>query len=103
MMQILFSHSRMVTVTDDWFPCYPINQVELSLSLTHFSKCESWDDHYMAKISAWGMDDHGVEIEYIANNYQDAVHSYEKLSKLYRSVPNGVDMHWFFENGFSVA
>lgn len=102
-MQKIFSHSRMVTVTDDWCPCYPENQVEVSLYMAYFTKCKSWNDHYVTKISAWGMDDHGVEIERTFNNHRDAVDFYEELYELYISIPNGVNMHWFIEHGFMPA
>lgn len=102
-MQKLLSRSRMITVTDDWYPCYPGNQVELSICLMHFTKCESWNEHYVVKISAWGMDDTGVEIYEETDDYHTAVRTYAKYLRLYESIPDGKDRHWFIENGFEIA
>lgn len=93
----------MLTVTDDWFPCYPNNQIKLSVFLIHFTRCESWDEHYMIKINAWGMDDRGVEIEKETNDYLYAIRIYKELLRLYESIPDGVNLHWFCNNGFSIA
>ena len=102
-MQTLFSSSRLLTVTDDWCPCYPGNQIELSIYLTHFTKCESWDEYYMIKISAWGMDDKGVEIYEKTDDCHKAIRTCAKYLKLYKSIPDGIDKHWFIENGFEIA
>lgn len=84
---------RMVEVNDDWYPCFPGNKVRLRLSLLYF-KC------YYVKLSAWGADDTGVEIECHASDFQDAADKYNALSKVYDSVPDGCDRQWFFDHGF---
>lgn len=84
---------RMVTVTDDWYPCYPGNQVRVKLSLNYFRG-------YYVMLSAWGMDDCGVVIERSAADYADALGQYEELNRLYHTIPDGVDRQWFFDHGF---
>lgn len=86
---------RMVEVNDDWYPCFPGNKVRLrlSLSLLYFKL-------YYIKLSAWGADDTGVEIECHASDFQDAADKYNTLSKVYDSVPDGCDRQWFFDHGF---
>jgi hypothetical protein len=84
---------RMVSVTDDWHPCYPGNQVRLKLSLNYYHG-------YYVILSAWGMDDLGVIIEKTADNYAEALGQYVALEDLYHSVPDGVDRRWFFQHGF---
>lgn len=84
---------RMIRVTDNWHPCFGGNKVRLRLSLCYFR-------HYYVKLSAWGADDTGVEIECHASDMQDAADKYNALSKVYDSVPDGCDRQWFFDHGF---
>lgn len=93
----------MITVTDDWLPCYPGNQVELAILMVHFTQCASWDEHYLVKVSAWGMDDCGVEIERTTADYHEAIRMYNELFEIYKGVPDGVDLDWFCSNGFSTV
>ena len=97
------TYNRMITVTDDWCPCYPGNQVELAVFMLHFTQCSWCDEHYLLKVSAWGMDDRGVEIERTTADHQEAIRIFNELFEIYKSVPDGVDLHWFCSNGFSPA
>lgn len=85
---------RMVTVTDDWFPCYPDNQVRLTIGIYNFGR-------YYVKLTAWGMDDTGVEICADATDMDDSLVKYNELKKIYDSIPDGVDKYWFIDHGFN--
>lgn len=87
---------RMITVTDNWHPCFDENKVRLTLSLNFFR-------NYYVKLSAWGADDTGVEIEYDTSDYDDAVAHFATLEKFYESIPDGVNRRWFLRNGFLPA
>lgn len=89
---------RMVTVTDDWYPCYPGNQVYLYI---RGSRCWSRTEMYAVRISAWGKDDTGVELEYTTRSAETAYALYWHWKKyLFDKVPDGVDKEWFYEHGF---
>ena len=48
---------RMVTVTDDWHPCYDNNQIRLKIALLYdYSR-----NTFFVRVCAWGNDDFGVE------------------------------------------
>lgn len=93
---VIKEEKRMLTVTDDWYSCYPNSQVELRVSLFN---C----DQYYLKLSAWGLDDTGVEIELNADNEEDGMNKYKMLKWLFDSIPDGVDMYWFYGHGFIPA
>lgn len=88
----------MIEVTDNWCPCYPSGTVKLSIRLIPPG---SGEDEYCVKVAAWGMDDFGVEMEYITNDYPSAVDRFEFWDKwIFSKVPNGVSVEWFYEHGF---
>lgn len=87
---------RMIRVTDNWHPCFGGNKVRLRLSLCYFR-------HYYVKLSAWGADDTGVEIELGASDLAEANQKYQELEKLFDTVPDGVNRKWFLDNGFTPA
>ena len=88
------SEHRLVRVTDDWYPCFEGGYVLLHIS-QHFFK-----EHYV-KITAWGADDTGVEMEFTSHS-KDAVDSiYDHWKEyIFDRVPDGVDREWFYEHGF---
>ena len=88
---------RMVKVTDNWFPNYENDMVQVSTELTR------QDGVYYGRVSAWGMDDTGVELWREAYNEADALKMYEDMYKLYLSVPDGITIDWFLERGFKMA
>lgn len=90
---IINEEKRMLTVTDDWFPCYPNSQVELRVALLNYNQ-------YYLKLSAWGLDDTGVEIELDADNEEDGMNKYKMLKWFFDSIPDGVDRYWFYDHGF---
>ena len=87
------TRERMVSVVDDWYPCFEGNKVKLRLKLCYFKG-------YYVKLSAGGADDTGVEIGYDAVDLLDAVHQFGVLSDVFDSVPDGCDRQWFFDHGF---
>lgn len=87
---------RMVTVTDDWHPCFDGNKVRLRLGLYFFK-------NYYVKLSAWGADDTGVEIEHTCQDYSDAVHKFAILSSVFDYIPDEIDRAWFLDHGFVPA
>ena len=94
-----FKESRMITVTDDWYPCYPGNQVVLTITARRHLGHE---DAYYARMSVWGADDTGIEMVYEAYTSPVMAYSiYERWKKyIFDRVPDGVDMEWFYEHGF---
>ena len=89
---------RMVRVTDDWSPCYYGGQVKMTLSRTVFAGT------YICKLSVWGADDKGVELEYGTTSELIAIQVYELWkTHIFDKVPDGVDKTWFFEHGFLPA
>ena len=90
------TRERMVLVTDNWYPCFDGNKVRLKLKLCYFKG-------YYIKLSAWGADDTGVEIEYKALDLPDAVKQFKVLSDVFDSVPDGCNRQWFYDHGFVPA
>lgn len=91
---------RFITVTDDWYPCYPNQRVVLNLSFYKLYKmCKT---RYIIKLTAFGMDDTGVEIEHTTKNKKVAIGLYQELENMYNAIPDGVDMQWFFAHGFEL-
>lgn len=97
---------RMVKVVDEWSPCYPNNEVQLSIVLRGikpYPKASEDKMTYYVKVTAWGMDDFGVELEYkivgqraIAEGRYDFWKHY-----IFDRVPDGIDKEWFYEHGFT--
>ena len=92
--------TKMITVTDDndvWHPCYPNNQVKVGISANH-----SFDSFYI-KVNAWGMDDFGVEIEYVCYGEEHLIYMYNHFKHyIYDKITNGVNLEWFYEHGFVI-
>lgn len=94
--------TRMVTVTDDWCPCYPDNQV----AVTIWARREAGHkDTYSVNILVWGMDDTGVALRYEAGEHvQNAYVVYDHWKEwVFDRIPDGVNREWFYEHGFLPA
>lgn len=95
---VIKKESKFVTVTDAqyiWGPCYPNNQVEVSICITFFN-----NRHY-GKIVASGMDDFGVEIEFTAYDREHLFGLYDHFKYyIYDKIIDGVNLEWFYEHGF---
>ena len=88
--------SRMVTVTDDWCPCFPDNQV--CLSIRAYKGCGRT---YYVRVSAFGADDMGVALYYTSSSPEYVYGLYKHWKQwIYDRVPDGVDVGWFYEHGF---
>lgn len=95
---VIKKESKFVTVTDPqyiWGPCYPNNQVEVSICIMFFN-----NRHY-GKIVARGMDDFGVEIEFTAYGREYLLGLYNHFKYyIYDKIADGVNLEWFYEHGF---
>ena len=90
--------TRMVRVTDDWNPCFEGNTVQMTLKRSAFAGA------HICKLSVWGADDKGVELEFRTTNELLAIDVYELWkTHIFDKVPDGVDKIWFFEHGFLPA
>ncbi len=88
--------SRMVTVADNWCPCFPDNQVCLNICAY-----KGTGRTYYVRISAFGADDMGVELYYTSSYPEEVYGRYNHWKKwIFDRVPDGVDVGWFYEHGF---
>jgi hypothetical protein len=93
--------SRMIEVTDDWYPCHDGNKVQLSILLQEYKLSKSKPPTYNVKVMAWGADDTGMELEYETTFLELATSRYNTWKHyIYNRVPNGIDKEWFYEHGF---
>lgn len=96
--------TRMIEVTDNWYPCFDGNKIELKIYLHWGSKRQHYPESGIVKIIAMGADDTYVEMEYTS----DGEYSLHRLEDRYShwkrhifdKVPNGVNKKWFYEHGF---
>ena len=91
---------RMVTVTDDWYPCFEGNQIRLSIMMNHCKRNNK--DVYWVRICAWGADDFGLELDYDAGPHFDMAQSIfqQWKEKVYDVIPDGVNQDWFYDHCF---
>lgn len=95
---------RQVVVTDDWYPCVDGNKVDLHLMLFCYSSRYENYGNYCAKLTAWGGDDTGIEIERICWDLPSALKEYNQLLETYNAIPDGVSRRWLCEKyGFRPA
>lgn len=80
-------HKKMIKTTDDFYPNYPNDEVEVHLVLYYFHSMVS-------KLTVFGIDDYGLEIEGDAEDYS-------RLKNLYDNMPEPVTIDWLIENGFT--
>ena len=102
------SEHRMVRAADDWHPCYPGNEICLSISmglLRPYIEVPVDETLYIVHFSAWGMDDFGMELDYISpGSVEFAEMVYCVWTKhIFDKVPDGVYKMWFLEHGFWYA
>lgn len=89
---------RRISVADNWCPCYPDGTVELSLKL--YAPGINEEECYV-KITAFGMDDFGVEMEYVTDDFSDALDRFKFWDEwIFSKVPDGITVEWFYEHGF---
>lgn len=89
---------KMVQVTDDWSLCFENNCVMMTLKRFCYAGA------HICRLSVWGADDKGVELEYRTENELLAIDVYNLWKEhIFDKVPNGVDKIWFYEHGFLPA
>lgn len=97
--------SRMIEVTDNWWPCFPGNKIELRIYLYWENESENVPSKGAVRMIATGADDTYVEMEY----EEEGVYSLHSLEFRYShwkkyifdKVPDGVNKQWFYEHGFN--
>ena len=104
---------RMVKVTDDWYPCFNENEIELKMFIYYneLNGCDEFGEPYedytgMVKVIASGGDDFAMELAYTLPSkfYDNLIMVYETWKKhVYDKVPNNIDKQWFYEHGFLVS
>lgn len=95
---------RQVVVTDDWYPCIDGNKIDLHLMLLCYPSSHKDYGNYCAKLTAWGGDDTGIEIERICWDLPSALKEYNQLLEIYNAIPDGVSRRWLCEKyGFKPA
>lgn len=95
---------RQVVVTDDWYPCIDGNKIDLHLMLLCYPSSHKDYGNYCAKLTAWGGDDTGIEIERICWDLPSALKEYNQLLEIYNDIPDGVSRRWLCEKyGFRPA
>lgn len=87
----------MITVTDDWHPCFEGNKVRLRLRFNYYN------GKYYASLSAWGMGDTGVEMCKGSLSRENIREEYNRLSVIFNSIPYNADKQWFLDRGFIPA
>ena len=85
----------MITVTDNWYPCFEDNQVCASLSLHKSGK------EYAVLFSVFGADDFGVCMKFRSTSCEQSHYVYRSWKRfILDRIPDGVDVEWFYEHGF---
>lgn len=96
----LFRIDKMITVTDDWCPCFEGNKVKLSIFIQNNSKL----NYHFVRICVWGADDLGMELDYHSTNFDNLKYHYNIWKEhIFDKVPENVNRLWFFEHGFYPA
>ena len=92
-----YRESRMVKVTDDWFPNFPEDKIVLNINV----RMGTHDKQARVNMTARGNDDDYVALrsEPMSPNY--AINLYKHWKEyVFDRVPDGCDHEWFFEHGF---
>ena len=86
---------KFITVTDDWYPCYKNNQVEMILTM-NYSK-----NYHFVRICVWGADDFALEMDYEDTNYEKLVSKYNEWKEnIFDKTGDGVNQDYFYNLGF---
>lgn len=90
--------TKMVKVTDNWYPCFDNNTVKVSLQVLH----SNWDDKYpyYLKFQAWGADDFGLEKEELFTDLNQIKEIYDHYKDQYDAIPEIADKKYFYDMGF---
>lgn len=82
---------KMLTVPEDWYPCFPNSQVECSLIMALAPKRSRQES--FVRVCLWGNDDFGLEKDFKPSEFQIA-------KKLYNSLKDGITQKELRELGF---
>jgi len=86
---------KMITVTDDWYPCFENNTVQLSMFISYLDK------HTFVRICVWGADDFGLEKDYHDSDYNNLISKYNEWKEtIFDAACDGIDQNWFRNRGF---
>jgi len=88
------SLSKFVTVPEDWYPCYPGNQVKVRLWCVNALKGQ-----FLWGVAVWGADDFGmqIEFEFSEENFEE---KFNEAKEFYDLVFDGVTKKELKEIGF---
>ena len=91
---------KMITVTDEWYPCYEGNKVRVSLFISNLDEL----NYHFVRICVWGADDFGLEMDYIDLNYESLISKYNEWKEtILDKLTDGVNKEWFLSKGFYKA
>lgn len=90
--------TKKIRVTDDWYPCFDGNTVEVCLTTVLKSR-----EEYYVILNAWGADDTGVEMQFASPIQNEVISAYLWFKSIFNSIPDGVDREWFLNHGFCRA
>ena len=68
--------TKFLSTSDNWYPNYPDNQVEVSL---HFDEGENGGNTW--RVSVWGEDDMGMELGGMVS-YVESLELFKKLDRI---------------------
>ena len=88
---------RMITVTDDWYPCFEGNSVKLSMFISYADELH----YHFVRICVWGADDFGLEMNYDDTDYNNLISKYnEWKERIFDKADDGINQDWFYNLGF---
>lgn len=88
---------KMVTVTDEWYPCYDGYKVKVSLFISNLDRL----NYHFVRICVWGADDFGLEMDYEDSYYENLVSKYNEWKEnIFDKVTDGINQEWFIAKGF---
>ncbi len=70
---------KLIKATDDWYPCFPQNMVELSFAKLQRDKEDKTDTY---RVAVWGMDDMGMDKDFHSDDPTEALALYNKLASI---------------------
>ena len=72
-MLIIKEETKFVSTKEDWYPNYPNNKIKVHIGLYNFN-------YLYTKITIFGADDYGLEIELKGDNYNKLLELYNQIS-----------------------
>ena len=91
---------RMVKVTDDWYPCWNENEIELTLRMIYNETKPDGTTFGLVKLLASGMDDYALCKEFNSIYYNQLFSQYCLWMDTFNTIPDGVDKEYFLKQGW---